>query len=76
MCGLAQVAELVDAIDSKSIDGNIMRVRFSPWAPEEANLFASVTGNKKNAPFKWSVFLLSNNIMIFDFCVLESREHP
>lgn len=28
----AQVAELVDAIDSKSIDGNIMRVRFSPWA--------------------------------------------
>ena len=30
----AQVAELVDAIDSKSIDGNIMRVRFSPWAPE------------------------------------------
>ena len=39
MCGLAeggfafaQVAELVDAIDSKSIDGNIMRVRFSPWA--------------------------------------------
>ena len=29
---LAQVAELVDAIDSKSIDGNIMRVQFSPWA--------------------------------------------
>ena len=29
---IAQVAELVDAIDSKSIDGNIMRVRFSPWA--------------------------------------------
>ncbi len=26
------MAELVDAIDSKSIDGNIMRVRFSPWA--------------------------------------------
>ena len=23
---------MVDAIDSKSIDGNIMRVRFSPWA--------------------------------------------
>ena len=32
MGALAQVAELVDAIDSKSIDGNIMRVRFSPWA--------------------------------------------
>ena len=35
MCGLApvaRVAELVDAIDSKSIDGNIMRVRFSPRA--------------------------------------------
>ena len=31
----AQVAELVDAIDSKSIDGNIMRVRFSPWALRE-----------------------------------------
>ena len=31
-CVKAQVAELVDAIDSKSIDGNIMRVRFSPWA--------------------------------------------
>ncbi len=28
----AQMAELVDAIDSKSIDGNIMRVRFSLWA--------------------------------------------
>jgi hypothetical protein len=28
----ARVAELVDAIDSKSIDGNIMRVRFSPRA--------------------------------------------
>ncbi len=28
----AQVAELVDAIDSKSIVGNNMRVRFSPWA--------------------------------------------
>ncbi len=26
------MAELVDAIDSKSIDGNIMRVRFSLWA--------------------------------------------
>ena len=26
------MAELVDAIDSKSIDGNIMGVRFSPWA--------------------------------------------
>ncbi len=35
MCELpikARVAELVDAIDSKSIDGNIMRVRFSPRA--------------------------------------------
>ena len=42
----AQVAELVDAIDSKSIDGNIMRVRFSPWAPEEANLFACVEESK------------------------------
>ena len=31
------MAELVDAIDSKSIDGNIMRVRFSPWAPERKN---------------------------------------
>ena len=26
---------MVDAIDSKSIDGNIMRVRFSPWALRE-----------------------------------------
>ncbi|MDQ5954447.1 MAG: hypothetical protein QG583_375 [Patescibacteria group bacterium] len=29
---IAQMAELVDAMDSKSIDGNIMRVRFSLWA--------------------------------------------
>ena len=28
----AAVAELVDALDSKSSDGNIMRVRFSPAA--------------------------------------------
>lgn len=30
--GQARVAELVDAIDSKSIEGNLMRVRFSPRA--------------------------------------------
>ena len=42
----AQVAELVDAIDSKSIGSNIMRVRFSPWAPEQANLFACVEESK------------------------------
>ena len=29
---IAVVAELVDAIDSKSIEGNLMRVRFSPAA--------------------------------------------
>ena len=28
----AQVAELVDALDSKSSSGNRVRVRFSPWA--------------------------------------------
>lgn len=31
---LAEVAELVDALDSKSSDGNIMGVRFPPSAPE------------------------------------------
>ncbi len=36
---IAQVAELVDAIDSKSIDGNIMRVRFSPWAQSLLNSY-------------------------------------
>jgi hypothetical protein len=30
---LAEVAELVDALDSKSSDGNIMGVRFPPSAP-------------------------------------------
>ena len=49
------MAELVDAIDSKSIDGNIMRVRFSPWAQfmkkkektkNEINDF-EITGGKK-----------------------------
>jgi hypothetical protein len=29
---IAQVAELVDAIDSKSIGSNTMRVQVSPWA--------------------------------------------
>ena len=29
----AAVAELGDAMDSKSIEGNLMRVRFSPAAP-------------------------------------------
>jgi hypothetical protein len=31
---LAEVAELVDALDSKSSDGNIMGVRFPPSAPK------------------------------------------
>ncbi len=30
---LAEVAELVDALDSKSSDGDIMGVRFPPSAP-------------------------------------------
>lgn len=37
----AQVAELVDAIDSKSIVGNNMRVRFSPWAQKLSTLALS-----------------------------------
>jgi UDP-N-acetylglucosamine 1-carboxyvinyltransferase len=48
----AQVAELVDAIDSKSIDGNIMRVRFSPWAhmkktKTQSSIDFEVHGGKK-----------------------------
>jgi hypothetical protein len=30
---LAEVVELADALDSKSSDGNIVRVRFPPSAP-------------------------------------------
>lgn len=30
----AQVAELVDALDSKSSVGNIVRVQVPPWAPK------------------------------------------
>lgn len=31
----AQVAEMVDALDSKSNDSDIMSVRVRPWAPQE-----------------------------------------
>ncbi len=33
------MAELVDAKDSKSFDGNIMRVRFSLWAQNKRSIF-------------------------------------
>lgn len=36
---------MVDAIDSKSIDGNIMRVQFSPWAPEKMKKTKHTTEN-------------------------------
>ena len=41
---IAQVAELVDAIDSKSIGGNIMRVQVSPWALRET-LYTKLLAN-------------------------------
>lgn len=36
------MAELVDAMDSKSIDGNIMRVRFSLWAHMNKNKSSTI----------------------------------
>ena len=36
LSALAEVAELVDALDSKSSDGDIMGVRFPPSAPVRA----------------------------------------
>ncbi len=45
------MAELVDAMDSKSIDGNIMRVRFSLWAhmnkTKSSTIDFEVEGGKK-----------------------------
>jgi hypothetical protein len=48
----AQVAELVDALDSKSSSGNRVRVRFSPWAfllMLERHLFSRLS-NCKSIP--------------------------
>jgi hypothetical protein len=41
-CLHAEVAELVDALDSKSSDGNIVRVRFPPSVQEAIAVFTGL----------------------------------
>lgn len=65
---LAQVAELVDALDSKSNSGNRVRVRFPPWAPPCYYYFMKkkVTYSLKPASgFFYTLLMVAGVVMVW-----------
>ena len=58
MFQFAQVAELVDALDSKSSSSNRVRVRFPPWAPNFLNNFMKKLPKLSLKMSKYFVFML------------------
>lgn len=70
---LAEVAELVDALDSKSSDGNIMGVRFPPSAPDNSTGIQEFFFLKKLFPVSSSPFESASGLMDISFQVRACR---
>ena len=50
----AQVAELADALDSKSSDRKVVWVQLPPWAPFESSLMLLFWWELKAGPPPWA----------------------